>query len=108
MDIKRRALSYPEAEEGLACPGTSLETPTVQVRKKAFLFLAADHLRLKLREALPEAEQLAAAHPERCEVGRHGWVKLFLSPTPDPALLERWLDDSYRALAPKKLVAQLP
>lgn len=102
MDALRvLALSYPEAEEGISCPGTALETPTVQVRKKAFRFLGKDHVRLKLRESLPEAVACAG-----CEAGSHGWVKVDAAGA--DALREalmRWVEESYRTLAPRMLAA---
>lgn len=111
MDMLRRfALRYPGAEEGIACAGTSLETRTVMAQNKAFLFLGGTDVRLKLHDSLPDAIDLAAKEPDRCKAGDSGWVKLTLRGDDHPPLelLERWIDESYRLLAPKKLVASLP
>lgn len=107
--LRLLALRYPEAEEGIACQGTALECSTVIVRNKAFLFLSAAELRLKLGDSLAEAAGLAAKSPELYAVGVHGWVKVTLpkDQPPPPGLLERWIDESYRLLAPEKLVALL-
>jgi hypothetical protein len=104
------ALRYPEAEEGIACQGTALECSTFKAGNKAFLFLGAAELRLKLGDSLAEAARHAAKSPELYAVGAHGWVKVMLpkDQAPPPGLLERWIDESYRLLAPKKLVALLP
>ena len=108
--LQKLALRYPEAQEGIACAGTALESKTIKVGNKAFLFLGEKDVRLKLGESLAEAAKLAAKVPGRYEVGVHGWVKLTFSndETPPLDLLKRWIDESYRLLAPKKLLALLP
>ena len=108
--LRRQALQYPEAEEGVACEGTALEKRTIKARGKAFLFLSATDLMLKLDHSLPEAAALATAEPGRLKVGAHGWTTVAFG---DAACLPvevlfRWVDESYRLLAPKKLVAALP
>jgi hypothetical protein len=107
--LRQRALQYPEAEEGIACEGTALEKRTIRARGKAFLFLGAADAMLKLSASLPEATALAAAEPGRYEVGAHGWATISfgdVASLPVEVLL-RWVDESYRLLAPKKLVAEL-
>ena len=108
--LRRLALEYPGAQEGVACQGTSLEKRTVKAGDKAFLFLGRTDAMFKLRESLPEATRLASREPGRYRVGGHGWVTMTLS-ADEPMLLdvlERWIDESYRLLAPAKLVASLP
>jgi hypothetical protein len=104
------ALRYPEAQEGVACAGTPIEKRTVKVRNKAFLFLGTADAMVKLSESLTEAANLAAKEPNHYKVGAHGWVSLTFSDGAPPPLdvLERWIDESYRLLAPKQLVALLP
>ena len=104
------ALRYPEAEEGIACRGTSLECSTFKARKKAFLFIGAANVRVKLQDSLAEAAKLAAKEPDRYKVGAHGWVEVkFTSDEPPPLeVLERWIDESYRLLVPKQLAETLP
>jgi hypothetical protein len=43
-------------------------------------------------------------------LGKSGWVTATFGPKEAPPLdlLEDWIDESYRAQAPKKLVATLP
>jgi hypothetical protein len=108
--LRNAALRYPEAEEGIACKGTAAEKRTITARGKAFLFLGATDAMLKLRESLAEATGLAAKEPDRYRVGANGWITISFG---DPASLAmdrliRWVDESYRMLAPKQLVAQLP
>jgi hypothetical protein len=107
--LQTLALRYPQAQEGIACAGTAAECRTVTAGNKAFLFLGKTEARLKLRESLNEATKLASKAPGRCEVGVHGWIKLTFANDGFPPLdlLERWIDESYRLLVPKKLAALL-
>jgi hypothetical protein len=108
-ELRRHALRLPGAAEGIACAGTPLECPTVTAGGKTFVFLADTEIRLKLRAALSEAEALAAAEPGRYAVGAHGWVTI--GQPIAPAELDRlteWVEESFRLIAAKKLVAQLP
>jgi hypothetical protein len=107
--LRKLALRYPETEEAIACKGTALECSAFKARKKTFLFLSHAELKLKLQQSLPEAEELAEKAPERYKAGSGGWVTvMFRDATPPLDLLERWLDESYRLVAPKQLVAALP
>lgn len=96
--LRRHALSLPETSEGIACAGTVLETSTVKAGSKAFLFLGLHELRLKLEASVDEATRLG--YP----VGAHGWVKVTVAEGAEWPLdvLQRWVDESYRLLAPKK------
>lgn len=107
--LRNQALRYPEAVAGIACAGTALEKTTVKARDKAFLFLGAADAMVKLGPSLAEATELATWEPERFKVGAHGWVTAtFQDGSPLPEVLERWIDESYRLVAPKALVAKLP
>jgi hypothetical protein len=106
--LRRVALRYPEAEEGTSCNKSAFKA-----RNKAFLFLGVDedsyNVMVKLRESLPEASRLESKEPDRYAVGGGGWVKATFGhdDSPPPGLLERWLDESYRLLVHKQLVALL-
>ena len=107
--LRALALRYPEAQEGVACEGTPLEKRTVKARNKAFVFLGVADAMVKLRESLAEAEKLASKEPGHYKVGAHGWVTVTLSGDEPPPLdvLERWIDESYRLIANKQLLAML-
>ena len=102
------ALAYPEAT--LDHPWGH---PALKVRGKAFVFLAAfaDGLSfsVKLPASAPMALMLPFAQPTGYGLGKSGWVSARFPPgTPPPEdLLLEWMDESYRAIAPKKLVATL-
>ena len=107
--LTKLALALPEVEEGIACQGTAVECATFKARGKAFLFLARTNLRLKLGESLAEATTLAVKEPARYVVGAHGWIKVTFGDDPlSMDVLIRWIDESYRLVAPKQLVATLP
>lgn len=97
------ARSFPDVEEGVACAGTSLECATFKTRRKAFLFVGEHNARLRLQASHADAARLAASEPHRYVVGPQGWVKIFLEQDPDPALLLRWLEESYGVVAKSSL-----
>ena len=107
--LRAFARGFPEAQEGVACAGTAAEKRTVQVRKKAFVFLGATEAMVKLRESLPEALHLAAKEPSRYRVGALGWVTVTIGDAgaAPRELLERWVDESYRLQAPQALLESL-
>jgi predicted DNA-binding protein (MmcQ/YjbR family) len=107
--LRRFALRYPEAQEGVSCSKSAF-----RAGDKAFLFVAMeDHphtAMVKLRESQAEAATLASKEPGRYTVGAHGWVTVTFSDDEPPPLdvLERWIDESYRVVVNKRLVAMLP
>ena len=107
--LRAAALRYPETTEGVACEGTAIEKRTIKVRNKAFLFLGKGDVMLKLRDSAEEAAKLATEQPGRFKLGANGWATAKFSPEEPPPveLLTRWIDESYRLLAPKALVARL-
>ncbi len=107
--LRRVALGFPEAQEGTTCSKSSF-----RARNKAFLFVGVDgnsyNAMVKLRDSLPEAASLASKEPDHYAVGGHDWVTVTFGhdEAPPPGVLERWIDESYRLLVHKQLVAMLP
>ncbi len=107
--LRELALSYPEAHE---------EFPwgerVVKVRNKVFVFLGQDGPELALSIKLPESGLLALnlpfVSPSGYGLGKSGWVTARFAPDENAPLevLGKWIDESYRAVAPKKLTAGLP
>jgi hypothetical protein len=99
--LRRAALRHPDTHEGVSCEGTSLEKRTVKAHKRAFVFLGVADVMMKLRESLPEARRLAKKQPDCYRAGAHGWVKASFGEGDGPplALLQRWIDESYRLVA---------
>ena len=58
---------------------------------------------------LEEATELASQRPDTWSVGKGGWAILKFDPAerPQEGLLERWIEESYRLQAPKKVLAAL-
>jgi hypothetical protein len=67
------------------------------------------NLSVKLPSTGWEALMLPFAKPTGYGLGKSGWVsaEFQLSDRPPLRLLKSWIDESYRAIAPKKLVATL-
>lgn len=102
------ALSLPEAWEDT--PWDS--APVTKVRKKIFVFHSgADDpgISVKLVDSLDHGLSLPGAAPVGYGLGRHGWTFIPLGDAgPDDAELMRdFIEESYRAVAPKTLVKQL-
>jgi hypothetical protein len=101
-------MRYPDVEEGVSCDKCAFKA-----RNKAFLFVGQNensyNVMLKLGDSLAEAGGLAAKEPDCYKVGGHGWVTLTLpnEQSPPQGLVERWVEESFRLLAPKQLVARL-
>jgi predicted DNA-binding protein (MmcQ/YjbR family) len=102
------ALSYPEAWEDHPWDET-----VVKVRKKIFVFAGIYDSKLSVTVKLPESRDFALSfewtEPTGYGLGRAGWVSVRI-PVRDDApvdLLEEWIDESYRAVAPKTLVRLL-
>ena len=66
-------------------------------------------LSVKLPESGADALDLPFAKPTGYGLGKAGWVSARFEPKDDPPLeiLKGWIRESYRAVAPKKLVAEL-
>ena len=108
--LKTFGLAYPEAHSKSPWPGHD----DLAVRNKTFAFLSAAGEPLRITCKLPLTGQMALtlpfASPTGYGLGKSGWVSATFGPkeTPPLDLLEDWIDESYRAQAPKKLVAILP
>jgi predicted DNA-binding protein (MmcQ/YjbR family) len=86
----------------------------VKVAKKIFVFLGTGHdstprLTVKLEGSHPAAMAVPGAAPTAYGLGRAGWVNVPLDGPGRPPLgvLEDWIEESYRIVAPKRLVRQL-
>jgi predicted DNA-binding protein (MmcQ/YjbR family) len=101
----------------LGYPGAWEDHPwgenVVKVGKKVFLFSGGDDTQFSISVKLPESADFALGmdwtEPTGYGMGRHGWVSAtFTKGAKVPLdLLCDWVDESYRAIAPKKLIAEL-
>ena len=88
----------------------------IKVRKKIFCTLSDDpaHAHLvcfdgKLPQSSTDALDLSGAEPTHYGMGKYGWVTFRLDPKhmPDIEVLKGYIDESFRAIAPKMLIKQL-
>ena len=106
--LRTFALTLPEASEEFPWGHSALK-----VRKKTFLFLNKEEAELSLSVKLPASRDFALifdfAEPTGYGLGRSGWVTARFGPgdAPDLELIERWIVESYKAVAPKKMAAAL-
>lgn len=116
---KARSDSAPKElrEFGLAYPGAHTKSPwpghlDLAVKDKTFAYLSIEGEPFKISCKLPESAAAALTLPDTeptaYGLGRSGWVTARFPDGDVPvALLKEWIDESYRAQAPKKLVASL-
>lgn len=100
------ALALPEAWEDHPWGET-----VVKVGKKVFVFLGtpgadAPQMSVKLAESLDHARSLEGASPTRYDLGKAGWTTIEIHGD-DFELLADWVQESYRNVAPKHLVARV-
>ena len=108
-------------EFALGLPGAVEEHPwgetVAKVNRKVFVFLGVDDgshppgLTVKLRDEAAHAHALTCpgAEPAGYGLGKAGWVGIPLEQQGAPAaeLLCDWVEESYRTIAPKRLIAEL-
>jgi predicted DNA-binding protein (MmcQ/YjbR family) len=106
--LRKFALAYPETREDKPWGETA-----IKVRGKTFLFMG-DNEGLSLSLKLPRSREFALEYPftkpTAYGLGKSGWVSAKFAAKDKPPLdvLEAWIDESFRAVAPKKLVDTLP
>lgn len=107
--VLRFALCLPEAYED-----HPWGEAVAKVNKKVFVFLGVgedpEHMGMsvKLDDSHDQALAVAGARPTGYGLGRAGWVTVpFHDSSPPVEVLTDWVEESYRRVAPKKLVAKL-
>lgn len=104
----------------LTFPGASAEHPwgqtVIKVNKKVFLFVNGAiapedgvSVSIKLPHTGTDLLAMPFAEPMGYGMGKHGWVTVLLLRADHTPLgaLEVWIDESYRAVAPKRRIADL-
>lgn len=103
---------------GLGYPGTHTKSPwpdhlDLAVNDKTFAYMSLEGQPLSISCKLPESSAAAMMLPFSTPTGyglsKSGWVTATFKEEDEPPLelLKAWIDESYRAQAPKKLAAQL-
>ena len=114
MALRDFAMSLPEAWEDFPWGER-----VVKVKKKVFVFLGSEEKRkerdhetgigfgVKLPESAADALTLPYTEPSGYGLGKSGWVSVRIPAQPPMDLFESWIEESYRAVAPKKLAAMV-
>ncbi|HUP61595.1 MAG TPA: MmcQ/YjbR family DNA-binding protein [Thermoanaerobaculia bacterium] len=110
LELRDYAMTFPEAHEDFPWGHRA-----IKVKGKAFVFLGGEKnekelsLSLKLPQSRDMAVDLPFAEPTGYGLGKSGWVSAsFTNASKVPMdLLRAWIEESYRAIAPKKLVKLL-
>jgi predicted DNA-binding protein (MmcQ/YjbR family) len=103
---------------GLAYPGAHSKAPwpdhdDLAVNDKTFAYLPVEGQPFSLSVKLPYTGEVALllpyARPTAYGLGKSGWVSFTPAEEelPGVAQLRDWIDESYRAQAPKRLVREL-
>ena len=102
---------------GLAYPGAHTKSPwpghlDLAVKDKTFAYLSVEDepfgISCKLPKSNAAALMLPFVKPTGYGLGKSGWVSAsFGDDLPPVDMLKEWIDESYRAQAPKRLVATL-
>lgn len=106
--LREFALSLPEAYEEFPWGERALK-----VKGKVFVFMGNTDGSLRMSTKLPEtaaaALSLPFTSPTGYGLGKSGWVTAMFKPDEKPPLdlLKMWIQESYRAVAPKKLLVLL-
>lgn len=106
--LRKAALAFPETVEDFPWGHNAFKV----AGKKAFLFMGEDEeggwsASMKLPFRNEEALNIKGASPTEYGLGRSGWVSFRFTAKAKPpiAKLVDYLDESWRAVAPKKLSA---
>lgn len=106
--LRKFALAYPEATEAMPWGHHAFK-----VKGKSFLFMSVNDGEFSMSAKLPSSGgvvlSLPYASPTEYGLGKSGWVTARFArgkaiPLDD---LKLWVDESYRAIAPKKLTGLL-
>jgi predicted DNA-binding protein (MmcQ/YjbR family) len=105
--LRRRALAYPQVSEDFPWGHSAFK-----IKGKVFLFLHGEDKNLHLSVKLPLSGATALSLPFASStgygLGKSGWVTARFGAGEDVPLdmLQEWIDESFRAIAPKRLLAQ--
>lgn len=104
--LRERALSYPQTEETFPWGEHAFK-----VRGKTFVFMRDDDegtsFSVKLGESREAALTLPGAEPTHYGMGAKGWVTLRPTARSPLRQLYAFIDESFRAVAPKSVLRDL-
>jgi predicted DNA-binding protein (MmcQ/YjbR family) len=106
--LRQHALGFPESHEDFPWGERA-----IKVKGKVFVFMYAEPKKMHFTVKLPHSREFALmfpfAAPSGYGLGKSGWItaRLTAGASAPLSLLKSWIDESYRAVAPKALVARL-
>jgi len=104
--LRDYALAFPETTEAFPWGESAFK-----VKGKTFVFMRADPADLsfsvKLSKSRKQALALPGSEPTHYGLGAKGWVTLRPTPKTSLDLLLSLVDESYRAIAPKRVLESL-
>ena len=109
--LREHALAYPETHEDFPWGHSA-----IKVKGKAFLFMAVGinkdnvfSMSVKLPHSANQALNLPFASPTGYGLSKSGWVtaRFKASDEVPVEMLKEWIDESFRAIAPKRVLAKL-
>lgn len=107
-ELRRICRRLPEVTEK---PFGGQTAPAFRLRDKLFLMVSEDRRSLTMKAAPGVQQMLVASDPDRFFVPRYvgpkGWVGVWVGPGTDWGEVSELVEDSYRLIAPKRLVALL-
>ena len=105
--IRKLCLSYPKTEESFPWGESAFK-----VGGKTFVFMSDGAEGVSFSVKVPHSRDLAlsfpGSEPTHYGLGAKGWVTLRPTAKMPKHVIEDLVDESFRAVAPKKLVASLP
>ena len=105
--IRKRALSYPETHEDFPWGESAFK-----VKGKTFVFMHDADAGMSFSVKLPASRDLALAlrgsEPTHYGLGKKGWVTMRPTSKTSMEVLYFLMDEGFRAVAPKRVVSQLP
>jgi predicted DNA-binding protein (MmcQ/YjbR family) len=104
--IRKHALSYPQTREDFPWGESAFK-----VKDKTFVFMSDGDDGVSFSVKLPASRDLAMAlpgsEPTHYGLGSKGWVTIRPTAKTSAAVLRFLIDESYRSVAPKKVVDAL-
>jgi predicted DNA-binding protein (MmcQ/YjbR family) len=104
--LRTHALGYPETMEEFPWGESAFK-----VKGKTFVFMRADpndlSFSVKLPKSRAQALKLPGSEPTHYGMGAKGWVTLRPTAKTPLKLLFAFIDESYRAVAPKRVLTML-
>ena len=104
--LRAHALAYPETTEEFPWGESAFK-----VKGKTFVFMRAEpdnlSFSVKLPDSRAQALKLPGSEPTHYGMGAKGWVTIRPRATTSLKALFAFIDESYRAVAPKRVLRQL-